>query len=125
MNVNLDTNLVTLLAILIAGIVTICSQPGRLTTWEMILGLILSSLLFHIDSTAFHTVPIKLSFWAIAGLCWTITIGWIVEWILDMWPCFDVPECEDESENRHYAFLGVWLLLSFVAFLLLPVGKTL
>jgi hypothetical protein len=110
-----------LLAIVIAGVVTVSSHPGSFSPWESIIGFILSLLLLCIDRTGFHTLPQELAFWAIAGLCWIIAIGFPIEkWILGKCPYFDIPPDKEESERRHCFFFGLWVLLGIVAVFVFP-----
>jgi ammonia channel protein AmtB len=112
----MNQDFLALLAIVIAGVVAVSSQPGSFTPWETIIGFILSVLLFCINRTGFHTFPQKLAFWAIAGLCGTITFGFFIEKLLGY---FDILP-KEESEGRHWIFFCLWVLLSLVAVIIFP-----
>lgn len=112
----MNQDLLALLAIVIAGLVAIGSQPGRFTLWETIIGIILLDLLFCINRTGFHCCCQKFAFCAIAGFCVIITIGVLIEKCLDHWRYFDVPPCQKESGRRHCVFFGLWILFSLIAF---------
>jgi hypothetical protein len=118
----MNQDFLPLLAIVIAGVITVAGQPGRFSPWETIIGIILTVLLFCINPMGFHAFFEKLAFSSVAGLCGTITLGCPIEMLLDKCPYFNYPsnECEEkESDKRHYFFFCLWLLLSFVAFVIL------
>ena len=118
----MNQDFLALLGIVIAGVVTIASQPGRFSWWETIIGIILCALLSCINPTGFHTFREKFAFWATAGLCGTITIGLLIEKILDKWRYFDIPPDKEESKRRHFIFFLLWILLSLISFLFIPVS---
>ncbi|MGB8657542.1 MAG: hypothetical protein WCE90_07120 [Candidatus Zixiibacteriota bacterium] len=117
----MNTDFLGLLGIVIAGVVAVGSQYGKCTLWETIIGIILLDLLFCINRTGFHTFFEKSAFSATAGFCVTITIGFFIEKLLNIWPYFDIPR-EKESERRHVFFFCLWVLLSSIAFFLIPIG---
>lgn len=112
----MNQDFLTLLAIVIAGVVAVSSQPGNFTPWESIIGIILSLLLWCINRTGFHTLPQELAFWAIAGLCGTITIGYPIEKLLGYFKILP----EEESEERHWIHFCLWVLISIVAVFVFP-----